>query len=529
MQPLPKWVLTNPRPGVYDTESGTAADMTAKVYNAMAELIEEYNAFADSVNSTLGTFTGSETEARKDFEENIINLYREFQCQMDSYLRLNLGDTATKVIIEGMNDGAIPVPTDPTLKKPSYPAEAAATGAAIEVQKKRIDSLVRLPDGSTTNDAALQDICIAYDSRSYETPGEAVRTQAKTAADRISAIKENPIKKTIDLTNGFADISLSYEDLTLLYTGQYIADDASEQTAGTWSIYQYEFTGRTLVKIESISSNPNISGVALGAYYDGVKNTRIFAEDAGKMFVAQSLKFNFWNEIEELAFSEVKIKIFAVPQFEHAITCRGKIGQCDKVIAFGDSIFHGYGIENNNGVPAQLAAMLGLPLVNHAVNSATLTNVQPDNNICDQVTAATFEGTPLIVLDGGTNDRYVSELSNLGNYGNNTPETIYGATLFIVNYLRAAGVQPWQIVITTPIPSNIRAADKTKVDMQLSIIGFAMYQVGVVSGCNVINGYKTPFNYVDNHYAKQHLMPDDTHPSENGARMYANMIHREIT
>ena len=107
MQPLPKWVLTNPLPGVYDTESGTAADMTAKVYKAMAELIEEYNAFANAANAAMESFTESEAEARAIFEGNIIKLYREFQCQMDSYLRLNLEETVTTLINDAIAAGRI--------------------------------------------------------------------------------------------------------------------------------------------------------------------------------------------------------------------------------------------------------------------------------------------------------------------------------------------------------------------------------------------------------------------------------------
>ena len=178
MQLLPKWVLPPTLPAIYDLESATALEMTAKVYGAMQTLIEEYNKFADSVNTTMETFTEDEAEARKKFETDITTLYRQFSCQMDSYLRLNLDDTATKVIIEGMNAGTIPVPTDATLSKANYPAEAAAVG----VLKKRIDNMTLLPDGSTAGDAELADIRVSFDGQSYENAGNAVRAQGELAA-----------------------------------------------------------------------------------------------------------------------------------------------------------------------------------------------------------------------------------------------------------------------------------------------------------------------------------------------------------
>lgn len=107
MQLLPKWVLPPTLPAIYDLESATAQEMTAKVYGAMQTLIGEYNAFADSVNTALGTFTESETKARTDFETAVTKVYREYTCQMDQYLRLNLEETASEIIVNGINTGEI--------------------------------------------------------------------------------------------------------------------------------------------------------------------------------------------------------------------------------------------------------------------------------------------------------------------------------------------------------------------------------------------------------------------------------------
>ena len=47
---LPDWIFTNPRPSIYDTDSGTAIEMVAKVYGAMKDLQENYNLFTEEIN-----------------------------------------------------------------------------------------------------------------------------------------------------------------------------------------------------------------------------------------------------------------------------------------------------------------------------------------------------------------------------------------------------------------------------------------------------------------------------------------------
>ena len=78
---LPKWGLTNPFPAFLDVESGTAIEQTAKVYAAMQQLIDEYNAFVDSVTAQINEFT---TDTKADHKEFETALRQEFQDFIDA-------------------------------------------------------------------------------------------------------------------------------------------------------------------------------------------------------------------------------------------------------------------------------------------------------------------------------------------------------------------------------------------------------------------------------------------------------------
>ena len=66
--------------------------------------------------------------------------------------------------------------------------ERAERKAEIEVERKRINNLTKLSEGSTTGDAELQDIRVGANGETYETAGAAVREQ-------IGSLKEDKVDK----------------------------------------------------------------------------------------------------------------------------------------------------------------------------------------------------------------------------------------------------------------------------------------------------------------------------------------------
>lgn len=110
MQLLPKWVLPPALPSVYDSESMTVLEVTAKLYGAMNTLIKEYNEFADTVNKKLNTFTETEKEAREEFEKQITELMRNFQTMITERigaLESDISAETTKIVNQAIRSGVI--------------------------------------------------------------------------------------------------------------------------------------------------------------------------------------------------------------------------------------------------------------------------------------------------------------------------------------------------------------------------------------------------------------------------------------
>lgn len=109
--------------------------------------------------------------------------------------------------------------TDLGLSLKDIPADAKATGDAldalrygIDILQQRMNSINKLPEGSTSGDAELADIRITVNGDVYSTAGDAVRAQFENLSSLI-----NEIKTSLNDGNGIATISNdnSYQPLEM--------------------------------------------------------------------------------------------------------------------------------------------------------------------------------------------------------------------------------------------------------------------------------------------------------------------------
>lgn len=118
---LPKWILPDTLPSVYDTQSGTAVEMVAKVYGAMRTLQTEYNSFVDEVNKTITNFINSTNQDQECFKNKITKIMHDYIIKIDEkikmqdlvidnaikYMKENITITSREVITEAIKNNEI--------------------------------------------------------------------------------------------------------------------------------------------------------------------------------------------------------------------------------------------------------------------------------------------------------------------------------------------------------------------------------------------------------------------------------------
>ena len=121
----------------------------------------------------------------------------------------------------------------------------------------RVNTLIELPDGATTNDARLEDIRNGYDGIKYDSPGDAVRGQIHSLSDALADIRTG-VDGTVYDTAGLAvreqiteldeDMNALKEDQNKLHpfyemiclltiTGYYNRDTKKETTTRLLRVY----------------------------------------------------------------------------------------------------------------------------------------------------------------------------------------------------------------------------------------------------------------------------------------------------
>ncbi len=114
MNKLPNWILNHRFPSVYDSDSKTVIEQTARVYGAMNDLIEEYNRYVETLNSEIAKFETGIVSTQECFRNNITKVMNEFIESVDnkilnleSHLKTNIRETLNIWIQEGSLDDTI--------------------------------------------------------------------------------------------------------------------------------------------------------------------------------------------------------------------------------------------------------------------------------------------------------------------------------------------------------------------------------------------------------------------------------------
>lgn len=87
----------------------------------------------------------------------------------------------------------------------------------IDIERKRIDSIAKLPSGSTSGDAELADIRVGANGETYDTAGQAVREQIGSLNSDTSRIKKN--------------LRTTYVDMNLFALGTINKDTGEEESS----------------------------------------------------------------------------------------------------------------------------------------------------------------------------------------------------------------------------------------------------------------------------------------------------------
>lgn len=151
------------------------------------------------------------------------------------------------------------------VKKIDEQLDNKANKNELEVERKRIDNIIALPDGSTTGDAELMDIRIGADGIQYDSSGEAIRQQFKNVNNTLSVITDE-----LELT---ASLNLTFKIGTVHSNGNENLNNKYSLVSNEFSLSSKILTivntaessnvGFTLVKY-----NDDDTITKLGVYYD---------------------------------------------------------------------------------------------------------------------------------------------------------------------------------------------------------------------------------------------------------------------
>lgn len=126
-------------------------------------------------------------------------------------------------------------------------AFSAQWNDALNVERKRIDNIVALPNGSTTGDAELMDIRVDADGETHDSAGTAVRSQVMKAREVISSLFEkknnsnlfDPLSCVMD--SGISGTSGKFVETLTHWRTKKLPTNGASSIVCNYAVYKWAF------------------------------------------------------------------------------------------------------------------------------------------------------------------------------------------------------------------------------------------------------------------------------------------------
>ena len=118
---LPHWVVADRFPAFFESESATAIEMVAKLYDVVKSIPEDYNTNIDILMTELQNWEGDQTEAFNCFKSKIVEMLNDFITAQNiafdkqnleiakakEYMTTHIHETANAIIQQMMTEGIL--------------------------------------------------------------------------------------------------------------------------------------------------------------------------------------------------------------------------------------------------------------------------------------------------------------------------------------------------------------------------------------------------------------------------------------